>query len=159
LVANLKDVFDNATPSANSMAAVGLLRLWALTGDPKYEQPAVGVLRLLRDPLVEHPSGFAHLLGALEWHLSSPIEIAVVGEAGDERTGALSAAAWRPFVPVSSRVTAPPGTGDELTPLLAGRRPLEPTAYVCEQFVCRQPVTTPEDLTRRIDEALASRSA
>ena len=44
LVVRPKDVFDNATPSANSLAANGLLRLAALTGDRRYEEPAVAVL-------------------------------------------------------------------------------------------------------------------
>ena len=48
LVVRQKDVFDNATPSANSLAANGLLRFAALTGDRRYEEPAVRVLEHAR---------------------------------------------------------------------------------------------------------------
>ncbi len=44
LVVRPKDVFDDATPSANALAANGLLRLAALTGDDRYAEPARRVL-------------------------------------------------------------------------------------------------------------------
>ena len=53
-------------------------------------------------------------------------------------------------------VTAPPGTGADLTPLLADRPLLDgnPTAYVCQHFACQQPVTDAEALARQISAAL-----
>jgi uncharacterized protein len=58
-------------------------------------------------------------------------------------------------------VQAEPGAGADLTPLLEGRELVEgrPTAYVCEQFACRLPVTTPEALRAELDAALARRTA
>src|SRR5207247_7872524 len=66
LVVRLKDLFDDATPSANSLAANGLLRLAALTGDTSLEAPAAEVLRMLAPAGASQPTGFAHLLGAME---------------------------------------------------------------------------------------------
>ena len=40
LITRAKDVLDNATPAANSLAAVALLRLGALVGEPRYEERA-----------------------------------------------------------------------------------------------------------------------
>jgi uncharacterized protein YyaL (SSP411 family) len=47
----------------------------------------------------------------------------------------------------------------DLTPLLTDRELVDgrPTAYVCEYYACRQPVTSPERLTAQLDEALAAR--
>jgi hypothetical protein len=55
-------------------------------------------------------------------------------------------------------VTAPPGTGAELTPLLADRPLVDgrPTAYVCRHFACQQPVTDPDELAKQISAALRS---
>jgi uncharacterized protein YyaL (SSP411 family) len=58
------------------------------------------------------------------------------------------------------RVAAAPGTGDAPTPLLEGRTPpagAEAAAWVCEHFTCHLPVSTPDDLARALDAALAKR--
>ena len=60
LVVRQKDVFDNATPSANSLAANALLRFSALTGEARYEEPAVNVLTMLGRVMSVHPTSFAH---------------------------------------------------------------------------------------------------
>ncbi len=73
LVVRLKDLFDDATPSANSMAANGLLRLSALTGDLTLEAPARGVMTMLAPSAAAHPTGFSHLLGAIERFVTAPV--------------------------------------------------------------------------------------
>src|SRR5207244_7807541 len=73
LVVRPKDVFDDATPSANSLAANGLLRLAALTGDARYESPAVDVAEMLARPMASQPTAFAHMLEACERVLTPPL--------------------------------------------------------------------------------------
>ncbi len=75
-----KDLFDNATPAGGSLAATGLLRLAAITGERRHEAPAVGALRLVQPAMARHPGAFAYLLGALEWYLLAPVEVAIVGD-------------------------------------------------------------------------------
>jgi uncharacterized protein YyaL (SSP411 family) len=76
LVARRKDLEDTPIPSGASSAAVGLLRLAELTGESRYEQRAVSVLRLLHEIAPRHPAAFGHLLQALHWHLSPARPIA-----------------------------------------------------------------------------------
>jgi uncharacterized protein len=156
LIVRPKEIQDNATPAENSLAANGLLRLAALTGDTRYEAPAAQILRLLGPVLSEHATAFAYLLGALERLLTPPLEIAIVADADGTP---LRREVTSRLLPASVAVTAPPGTGADLTPLLADRSLVDgkPTAYVCEHFACRQPVTTPEELRAQLDEALAAR--
>jgi hypothetical protein len=156
LIVRAKDFFDNATPSANALAANGLLRLAALTGDMRYEQPAVAILRAFARPMASHPTSFAHLLQALERHLSTPIEIAIVGLPDDPRTRALRREVTSRLIPSSVTVT---GAATATGPLLTDRpqRDGTPTAYVCEHYACRVPVTEPEALGAQIDAALAAR--
>jgi uncharacterized protein YyaL (SSP411 family) len=157
LVVRPKDVFDDATPSANALAANALLRLRALTGDDGYEPPAVAILEMLAGPMTAHPTGFAYALGALERYVRAPIEIAIVGDPADARTHALRSEVTGRLVPASVTVTAP--GADASVPLLADRPARdEPTAYVCEHYACRAPVTTPEALRAQIDAALAART-
>jgi uncharacterized protein YyaL (SSP411 family) len=159
LIVRAKDVFDNAIPSENSLAARGLMRLAALTGETRYAEAATGVLRLLRDPLTRHPTAFAYLLEALEWHLSAPIEIGVVGPAGSAGDD-LWREAWRRFLPVSLRARKQDGPEPSATPLLHDRGLVDghPAAYVCEHFACQQPVTDPSVLADLIQAALSRRT-
>jgi hypothetical protein len=141
LLARRKDLEDHPIPSGNASAAYGLLRLGALTGERRYEEQAVGVLRLLHELAAKHPQGFGHLLQALDFHLAEVKEVALVGDARDlER---VVRRAFRPHLVLAGG--APDGV-----PLL-GDRPLvdgQAAAYVCEQFACQAPVTAAEELER-----------
>jgi hypothetical protein len=161
LIARPRDVMDNATPSANSLAAGALLRLAALTGVARFEEAGVAALGAVGKLMGEHPTAFAELLWALERHLSPPLEIAVVGGLADPSTALLARQVWGRFLPTAVSVCAPPGLGEEHTPLLADRPLLDgrPTAYVCERFACKQPVNDPTALAAQIEEAVAERRA
>ena len=74
---------DNATPAANTLAASGLLRLAALTGEDRYRRAAAEVLELLGELAAQHPSAFANLLAAAEMDAAGLTEVAVVGDAPD----------------------------------------------------------------------------
>jgi len=157
LITRPRDVFDNATPSANSLAANALLRLAALTGERRWQEAGDVAVRAVGPAMGEHPTAFAELLGALERSVTAPVEIAVVGDPADPATARLTAEVRRRFLPRAVSVSAPPGTGAELTPLLADRPMLDgkPTAYVCRHFACQRPVTDPEALSAQLDETLA----
>jgi uncharacterized protein len=159
LIVRPKDYQDNATPSENSLAADGLLRLSALTGDQSYAASAARWIGTLAPVLGQHPTAFAHLLEACERLVDPPIEVAVVGSPGDPGTAALRAELAGRVLPASVRVVAGPGTGTDTTPLLADRSALDgaAVAYVCEHYVCRLPVTDPAALRRELDAALARR--
>src|SRR5207248_1351245 len=79
LVARQKDLDDTPTPSGNSMLAFVLMRLARIWGDDELERRAVGVLRLVRDLLPRAPTAFGWALCALDLHLSTPRELAIVG--------------------------------------------------------------------------------
>jgi uncharacterized protein len=150
LVVRQKDFFDNATPSANSLAAHALLRLAALTGDASYEKPAVAILELLTRVMGGHPVSFAYALAACERVLTTPVEIAIIGAPEDERTAALRREVFGRLLPNSVTLTNP--AASTASPLLADRtqRDGAPTAYVCEHYACKQPVTTPDELRAQL---------
>jgi uncharacterized protein YyaL (SSP411 family) len=143
LVARRKEIDDSPIPSGQSSAAVGLLRLAALTGEARYEDAAAGVLRLFGDLLRRSPLAFGHLLQALDFHLATVREVALVGSDTRELERVVRAA-FRPHVVLAGA----DGEDDGGVPLLAGRsaRDGAATAYVCEGFACRAPVTQPAEL-------------
>lgn len=143
LIARRKEVGDHPIPSGNSSAALGLLRLAALTGERRYAEAAEGVFALFAQPAVQHPDAFAHLLRALDFHLAPSREVALVGD----DLGELAAVVRKKLRPHLVLAGGPEGTGEP--PLLEGRTPVEdkPAAYVCENFTCRLPLTEPTELS------------
>ncbi len=154
LIVRTKDYFDNATPSGNSVAAEVLLHLSALTGDEQYQRKAITLFRLLSNYLKRYPSAFGRALGALDFHLSTPKEIAVVGEAEAAETKLLLREIWKRYLPnkVVAQSTGVDERAAELVPLLRGRTMIEgqSTTYVCEHYTCQQPVTKPVDLAAQL---------
>jgi len=146
LIARRKEIGDHPIPSGNSAAAFGLLRLGALTGEREYESAAEGVFRLFSDSAGKHPEAFAHLLRAIDFHLSPTKEVALVGE----DLGELAAVVRSEFRP--HLVLAGGTAGSTTPPLLNDRGEVDgrPSAYVCEHFTCRTPITDP----KLLDEAL-----
>ena len=145
LISRAKDFYDNATPSGNSVAAHVLLRLNLFTGAARYRELAETIFALMAGMLERAPSGFGHLLCALDLALAAPREIAVVGAADDEATADLLSAIFQHYLPNKAvAYAAPNDTAASATiPLLAGRQTLngKAQAYVCRQFVCAAPVT------------------
>jgi uncharacterized protein len=140
LITRRKDIDDNPIPAGQSAACLALLRLSALTGEHRYEAAALGVIGLLHEIAPQHPAGFGHLLQAIDFHVSPVREVALVGPdlAPLER---VVRATFRPHVVLA-------GGEPDGVPLLDGREPVDgrAAAYVCERFVCRRPVTEPEEL-------------
>jgi uncharacterized protein YyaL (SSP411 family) len=142
LVARRKDLEDSPIPSGSSAAAFGLLRLALLSGEARYEDHALGVLRTTARLAARHPGAFGHLLRAVDFYLASVDEVAIVGD-GPEAL-ALERAVRREFRP---HLVLAGGAGEDV-PLLAGRTPVggHAAAYVCRHFACQAPVTSPEGL-------------
>jgi uncharacterized protein len=146
------DAADNATPSGTFAVAGALLSYSALTGSARHREAAEAALGVLPAIAARYPRAAGAGLAVAEAWLAGPSEIAVVGDPDDERTRALHRTALR---------TAPPGAvlafGDGRAadvPLLAGRGLVDdaPAAYVCRQFTCQAPVTTPEQLERALTQ-------
>jgi uncharacterized protein YyaL (SSP411 family) len=142
LIVRSKDFFDNATPSGNSVAAAVLLRLAVFTGQESYRRHAITTLRLLTDAIRRYPSAFGLALCAIDFYLSSPKEIALIG-ADRDQLRELSRVVWATYLPNRVMARSSAGQGGELVPLLRDRAMLDgkPTAFVCENYTCNTPVT------------------
>jgi hypothetical protein len=146
LIARRKEIGDHPIPSGNSAMALGLLRLAALSGEREYEAQAIGILQLFAKAAPPHPDAFAHLLRALDFHLSPTKEVALVGDDLAE-LAAVVRFGFRPHLVLAG---GPEGTA---APELLKSRPTldgKPTAYVCEHFACQMPATDPAALADRL---------
>jgi uncharacterized protein len=128
LITRTKDLMDNATPGANGLAAVGLLRLAALTGDDRYRERGEAIVRLLGSMAVEHPTAFGHVLTAVDLVVRGTTEVVVAGDRPD-----LLAAARARLLP-----NAVLAWGERYdSPLWEGRD--DGRAYVCRRYTCQLP--------------------
>jgi len=139
LIVRQKDVFDNATPSANSTAAVALLRLAALTGEARYANHADRILQLLAPLVPRAPSGFANALAGVALRTRGITEVVVAGDRPDLVDVARQG--WRPRMVLA--------WGERYdSPLWEGRR--DGFAYVCEHYACQAPADTPAALRAQL---------
>jgi uncharacterized protein len=149
------DAADNATPSGTFAMAGALLSYAALTGSARHRAAAEAALGVLPAIAARYPRAAGAGLGVAEAWLAGPAEIAVVGDDGDERTHILHQAALHAAPPGAVLALGDGSEPGETVPLLVGRGQVDgaPAAYVCRQFTCLAPVTTPEELAT----ALAAR--
>jgi uncharacterized protein YyaL (SSP411 family) len=152
-----KDLQDNATPSGNSLACDALLKLAEFTGEGKYRDLAEKSLRLAVEMATRYPTAFGRWLSAADMALGNVKQVAVMyarTELGRSKMGGDDASElirvirsqYRPNVIVAA--SAHPPSDD--APRLLKDRPLKdgkPTVYVCEGFVCKNPVTNIDELS------------
>ena len=129
LITRPKDVFDNAHPSANSLAALALLRLGALTGEGRFTDAAESVLRLLGRNAVSQPTAFGRLLEAIDLFHSGTTEVVVTGDRADLVSAVVSS--YRPNTVLAWGERRP-------GPLWDGREGDQ--AWVCRNRTCAAPV-------------------
>jgi uncharacterized protein len=142
LVWRPSDPSDNASPSGASATASALLTASALVGPDRagvYREAAERAVARAGMLASRAPRFAGHWLSVAEALARGPLQVAIVGPAGDSRREALTEAALR-HAPGGSVVL--PGTPDEV-PLLADR-PLvdgQAAAYICRGYLCDRPVT------------------
>ena len=155
LLVRPRDVFDNATPCGSSVAADVLLRMALLTGNESYRNIATAALRGLGPMLSQYANGMGRWLAALAFHVGQPKEIAIIGDPNSDAAQDLLDEIHLRYLP--NRVLASSEHGDP-----AGSHPLpllrhktliqgQPAAYVCRNYVCNLPVTTPAALAPQLD--------
>ncbi|HVE19776.1 MAG TPA: thioredoxin domain-containing protein [Ilumatobacteraceae bacterium] len=139
LVARQKDLMDNATPSSNSIAAVALVRLGALTGEARYTNHAKQILRLLGRVIPQAPSAFSNAMAAVDMVANGTTEIAIVGDRPD-----LVRAVRSRWLPNAVLAWGKPYE----SPLWEHRE--EGFAYVCRHYACQLPADTVDTLLAQL---------
>ncbi len=139
LVVRQKDLMDNATPSSNSVAAMAFLRLSAITGDESLAQRAHDILRLLGRVAPSAPSAFCFAMSAALLQHHGISEIVIPGN--NDTLLQVAREQWRPHAVIA--------WGDSFaSPLWADRS--DGYAYVCKNYACLLPASTPEELRARL---------
>ena len=145
LVMRIKEDYDGAEPSGNSIAVLNLLRLTQMTDRADFRASAARALEAFGSRMVAAPVGVPQMLVAYEFSMSKPKQIVLVGERDAPDTRRLLGALDSRFVPhrivllvnAGSRQAVArylPAVADMIA--IGGRA----TAYVCEDYACKLPV-------------------
>lgn len=154
LLTRSKDVRDSATPSGNSVQLMNLLRLSAMLGDESLRAMAEKTIEHFATQVMQSPGAGERFLAAVEFALVGPVELAMVGDPADPRAQALIRQVNQTYLP--NRVMMLSNPADALSgvssPLLQDRPLVDgaPAAYVCRNYACQRPVTTPAELAAQL---------
>ncbi|MDH3520199.1 MAG: thioredoxin domain-containing protein [Myxococcales bacterium] len=149
LFAREKPGQDGAVPSANSVAAMNLLRLAAFTSEDAYAERAVRLFAALHAQIEQSPTAFGEMLLAIDFWLEGGKEVLLVRPHPDSDATPMLDVLRTTYLP--NRIFALVAEGAQLeahaalTPLLHDKRALDGkvTAYVCEDRMCRFPTSDP----------------
>ena len=154
LLVRSKTANDGAIPSGNSVMLMNLQRLAILLDRADLREKAKTIIELFAAGLTRSPFQHERFLCGIEaWHEGFE-EIAIVGAAGAPETQSLLRAVYGLYVPnkVVARLDPADQTTPKRIPLLAQKTMIDdkPTAYVCRDFACKQPTTTPSELATQL---------
>jgi uncharacterized protein YyaL (SSP411 family) len=149
LILQVKEDYDGAEPSGNSVAALSLLRLAAITDQPAWREAAEGVLRLFAERLMKSPQGLPSLLQAVSFSLQDPHRVVIAGDVGSSAGRALLRAAHRVYQPnrVILGTRGPVEAFARTLTAKAGR----PTVYLCTGSACQPPTHEAEEVVRGLN--------
>jgi uncharacterized protein YyaL (SSP411 family) len=147
LVMRIKDDYDGAEPSGNSIAALNLLRLGQMTSRADFREAAQRLLQVFAPRAGVLASAIPQLLAAYEFSLATPKQIVVVG---GENMPALLGELHSRFLP--NKIVLGVNDGESRRALTRYFPALETmaakdgaaTAYVCENSTCQLPTAGPE---------------
>jgi uncharacterized protein YyaL (SSP411 family) len=157
------DVDDGVLPSGGAAAALLLVELGAIAGDPGLRDRGLRALRAAaaRAPASPFSSGF--FLVAIDHASADPREVVIAGDPGDLRTRALvaelAATTDARILPALLPAAGPPEAIARVYPALAGKTALHgrPTAFVCRRGACDAPLDDPAALRQKLAEAMGRR--
>ena len=152
LLARSKSPHDGAIPSGNSVQALNLLRLSVLLNRKDYREKAESIFRAFAPRIEQSPGAFERLLCAVDFYHDRVKEIVIVGAPTSKDTQALVRVVFDQYVPnkvVVGLADADPQAED---PLIKGKTKMagRATAYVCEKYRCKLPVTSAEELAKQL---------
>jgi hypothetical protein len=139
LILRVKEDYDGAEPSGNSVAALALLRLAAITGRAEFRDAAEKTLRLFAPQLESLPQAVPHLLLALEFYLTDPRRAVLAGGPGPE-SAALLRAVHSVYQP-GKVVLGNAGAVEPFAKTLPAQGP--PMVFLCSGSACQPPTSDP----------------
>ncbi len=145
----MKEVYDGAIPSGNSVAMGNLLRLGRITGDTSLTEKAAAIGSAFSQQVSRGPSAYTQLLCALDFGVGPSFEVVLAGSLDDPSMTAMLRGLRHRFIPNKVVLFRPDGEAPPITQLASFTknqkiRNGKSTAYVCRNHRCRLPTNDVE---------------
>ena len=156
LIVRTSELYDSAEPSGTAAAVLGLLRLGRLVGRGDWEAAARRALAAVAGAAAAQPTAMPLLAVAADLAARPPVEVVLAGEW--EQTAPLRHELARHYLPDALIVhldAAATPWWQQRHPAVAAMSDAGPgaRAYVCRNFTCDLPVSTPSALSRQLPKA------
>jgi len=155
LVSRPKEIYDGATPSANSVTALNFIRLSRLTGQQEYEKKADEILKAFCSSIANYPRGYIFALTALQYLQTLSKEVVIVTKTDDiteakEMLDIINED-YRPFT-LTLLYSSNNDIIKEISPFVSEYKAIngKTTAYICENYSCHAPLTDIDELRKMI---------
>ena len=156
LLVRNKEINDGAIPSANSVAALNLLRLGRITANDDWENKARQIGSAFSQQINRAPSGNTQLMSALTFAFGPSFEVVISGDSNKEDTQAMLKALHKNYSPNKVVLFRP--TDEEKPAIVALAEFTEfqksldgkATAYVCQNYACKAPTTDIKEMLKSL---------
>jgi uncharacterized protein YyaL (SSP411 family) len=138
LILRVKDDYDGAEPSGNSVATLALFKLAAITDREDFRKPAEATLRMFAARLEKMPHAVPYMLQTLDFTMDEPRRVVIAGEAADARVKDLLRAAHSVYQP-DKVVLGNRGAVEEFARELPAKN--GPLVYLCTGKACQAPTS------------------
>ncbi|NWF50153.1 MAG: thioredoxin domain-containing protein [Ignavibacteriaceae bacterium] len=155
LLIRQKDLYDGAIPSGNSAALLNLLKISRITGDHKLSNKADTLIKSFAKRVNENPHIFCHFLSGIDFALGPSYEIVVSGEEANDLTIEMLSILRQTFLPNKVIMLRRDESDliNQIAPLSAFPKRInnQTTLYICENYTCRNPITSATELRRELN--------
>jgi uncharacterized protein YyaL (SSP411 family) len=148
LILRVKEDYDGAEPSGNSVATLSLLRLGAITGRKDFGEAAEKTLRLFATRLQQAPQAVPYMLVALDFSMQEPRRAVVAGHANSPDVHALLRALHSVYQP-NKVVLGNDGPVEEFARTLKAKEVA--IVYLCTGNACQPPTSDPAEIKKLLD--------
>jgi uncharacterized protein YyaL (SSP411 family) len=157
ILVRIRDAYDGAEPSANSVAAMNLLRLSEMANRPACREKANQVFQAFSHQIEHAPETLPQMISAVDFALSKPRQVVIAGDRTRQDTQALLNVVNQRYLPNKVLFVVDGADGRQLAnwlPFIQGMHPIDgkATAYVCENYTCKLPTSDPAQVARLLGE-------
>jgi uncharacterized protein YyaL (SSP411 family) len=149
ILVRLKEHYDGAEPTGNSVSAMNLVRLGRAAGREEWVTMASEIFRVFASILQQQPVALPKMLSGVGLFLAEPSQVVLAGNPDDPALQALAHQVFSRYLPHMQVLYADGGEGQSFLskqePAMKGMSPIDgkPAAYVCRNFVCTMPTSDP----------------